>query len=43
MSEHEITADSPTGRDDVLLSVQGLKKHFPRTTKGLIRRPADPV
>jgi peptide/nickel transport system ATP-binding protein len=43
VAEHEIAADSPIGRDDVLLSVQGLKKFFPRKTSGLIRRPAAPV
>ncbi len=29
--------------EDVLLRVENLKKHFPLTTKGLIRRPAPPV
>ena len=28
---------------DVLLEVEGLKKHFPMRTKGIIRRPTDPV
>ncbi|MEP6852508.1 MAG: dipeptide ABC transporter ATP-binding protein [bacterium] len=30
-------------RESALLRVENLKKHFPMTTKGLIRRPAPPV
>jgi len=41
--DEALTAPVPAGRDDVLLRVKDLKKHFPLKTQGLIKRAAAPV
>ncbi len=37
------TGPATVGPGDVLLEIEGLRKHFPQRTGGVIRRPTDPV